>query len=125
MDTVKPKALVAQSCPTLCDLMDWGLPRLLCPRDSPGKNTGVGCHSLLQGIFPTQGLNLGLLRCSRILYQVSQQDIFKQKIKFFMLEKTLDTGTIHGPLIPSTSPEKHWHFNGTWTSHYTIKVQFS
>ena len=31
--------------------------RLLCPRDSPGKNTGVGCHALLQGIFLTQGLN--------------------------------------------------------------------
>ena len=35
--------------------------RLLCPWDSPGKNTGVGCHSLLQGIFPTQGSNQGLL----------------------------------------------------------------
>ena len=35
--------------------------RLLCPLDSPGKNTGVGCHGLLQGIFPTQGLNLHLL----------------------------------------------------------------
>ena len=34
----------------------------LCPWDSPGKNTGEGCHSLLQGIFPTQGSNLGLLR---------------------------------------------------------------
>ena len=34
--------------------------RLLCPWDFPGKSTGVGCHSLLQGIFPTQGLNLGL-----------------------------------------------------------------
>ena len=32
--------------------------RLLCPWDSPGKNTGVGCHFLLQGIFPTKGLNL-------------------------------------------------------------------
>ena len=32
-------------------------PRLLCPWDSAGKNTGVGCHSLLQGIFPTQGSN--------------------------------------------------------------------
>ena len=31
--------------------------RLLCPWDSPGKRTGVGCHALLQGIFPTQGLN--------------------------------------------------------------------
>ena len=35
--------------------------QLLCPWDSPGKNTGVGCHALLQGIFPTQGLNLCLL----------------------------------------------------------------
>ena len=35
--------------------------RLLCPWNSPGKNIGVDCHSLLQGIFPTQGLNLGLL----------------------------------------------------------------
>ena len=33
--------------------------RLLCPWDSPGKNTGVGCHALRQGIFPTQGLNFG------------------------------------------------------------------
>ena len=36
--------------------------RLLCPWDSPGKNTGVGCRFLLQGIFPTQGSNLCLLR---------------------------------------------------------------
>ena len=34
--------------------------RLLCPRKSPGKNTGVGCHALLQGVFPNQGLNLRL-----------------------------------------------------------------
>ena len=39
--------------------------------DSPGKNTGVGCHSLLQGIFPTQGSNLGLLHCMQILYHLS------------------------------------------------------
>ena len=36
--------------------------RLLCPWDSPGKNTGVGCHALLQGIFPTQGSSPHLLR---------------------------------------------------------------
>ena len=35
--------------------------RFLCPWDSPGKSTGVGCHALLQGIFPTQGSNLYLL----------------------------------------------------------------
>ena len=48
--------LVAQLCPTLCDLT-----RLLCLWNSPGKNSGVGCHFLLQGIFLTQGLNPGLL----------------------------------------------------------------
>ena len=37
--------------------------RLLCPWNSPGKNTGVGGHALLQGICLTQGLNLGLLHC--------------------------------------------------------------
>ena len=45
--------------------------RLLCPWDSPGKNTGVGCYALLQGIFPTQGLNpwlLHLLHCRQIIY---------------------------------------------------------
>ena len=45
--------------------------RLLCPWASPGKNTGVGCHVLLEGIFPTQGLNLGLLHCRQILYNLS------------------------------------------------------
>jgi len=46
----------AQSCPTVCEPA-----RLLCPWDSPGKNTGVSCHGLLQGIFTTQGLNPCLL----------------------------------------------------------------
>ena len=47
--------------------------RLLCPWDSPGKSTGVGSHSLLQGIFPTLGSNPGLLHCRRILYRLSHQ----------------------------------------------------
>ena len=47
--------------------------RLLCPWDSPGKSTGVGCHALLQGIFPTQGLNLGLPQCKQILYHLRHQ----------------------------------------------------
>ena len=42
--------------------------RLLCPWDSPDQNTGVGCHFLLQGVFLTQGLSPGLLRCRQILY---------------------------------------------------------
>ena len=45
--------------------------RLLCPWDSPGKNTRVGCHALLQGIFPSQGSNLHLLHCRQVLYPLS------------------------------------------------------
>ena len=45
---------VTKSCPTL--VTQWDFPAgLLCPWDCPGKNTGEGCHFLLQGIFPTQG----------------------------------------------------------------------
>ena len=49
------------------------LTKLLRPRDSPGKNTGVGCHFLLQGIFLTQGSNLGHPHCRRMLYTLSHQ----------------------------------------------------
>ena len=46
---------------------------LLCPWDFPGKSTGVGCHFLLQRIFPTQGLNPGLPHCRQTLYHLSHQ----------------------------------------------------
>ena len=48
--------------------------RLLCPWDSPGKNTGVDCHSLLQRIFLTQGSNPSLLHCRQILYCLSYRE---------------------------------------------------
>ena len=47
--------------------------RLLCPRNSPGENTGVGSHFLPQGIFLTQGSAPGLLHCRRILYHLSRE----------------------------------------------------
>ena len=65
--------LVAQLCLTLCDPMDYSLPGFSIRGDSPGKNTGVGCHALLQEIFPTQGLNPGLLLYRWILYCLSHQ----------------------------------------------------
>ena len=65
--------LVAQSCPTLCDPMGCRLPGSSVLGDSPGKNTGVGCHALLWGVFPTQGLNPGLLHCRHILYHLNHQ----------------------------------------------------
>ena len=64
--------LVTQLCPTL-----WpqGLQptRRLCPRDSPGKNIGSGCHAVLQAIFSTQGLNPDPLYCRWILYCLNHQ----------------------------------------------------
>ena len=53
--------------------------RLLCPRDSPGKTTGVGSHFFLQGIFLTQGADPGLLHGSQILYHLSHQGSPKKK----------------------------------------------
>ena len=58
-------------CPTLCDPME--PTRLLCSWDFPGKNPGLGCHALFQGIFPTQGWNLCL---RQILYLLSHQGTF-------------------------------------------------
>ena len=65
------------------------------PWNSPGQNTGVGSLSLLQRTFPTQGLNPGLLHCSRILYQLSHQgqnykcmvtvELKKEKSPFFLV----------------------------------------
>ena len=49
--------LVAWLCPTLCDPMNCSLPGSSVHGDSPGKNTGMGCHFPLQGIFLAQGLN--------------------------------------------------------------------
>ena len=69
----KNESEVSQSCPTLCDPMDCSLPGSSV-HGIPGKNTGVGCHALLQGIFPTQGSNpylLHLLVCWPVLYPLS------------------------------------------------------
>ena len=62
--------LVAQSCVTLCNPMDYSPPGSSVHGDSLGKNTGVGCHAL-QGIFSTQGSNPDLPHCRQILYHLS------------------------------------------------------
>ena len=69
---VKVKLLVAQLC---LFVTPWTVAHqaLLCPRNFPGMKTGVGCHSLLQGIFLTQGLNPDLPHCRKMLYCLSHQ----------------------------------------------------
>ena len=71
--------LVAPPCPNLCDRMD-------CAHQAPlsigfsSKNTGLNCRFLLQGIFSTQGWNLGLLHCRRILYLLSPHIRFWSRV---------------------------------------------
>ena len=75
MSTAKMYAL---SCKTLCDPMDYSPARLLCPRNSPVKSTRADCHTLLQGIFPTQRWNTSLLHCRQSLYHLSPQSRYSQ-----------------------------------------------
>ena len=63
--------------------MGCSLPGSSVHGDSPGKNTGVGCHALLQGIFPTQGSNPSLLRWRRILYHLSHQELHPRTCLFY------------------------------------------
>ena len=57
----------------------WTIPtRLLGPWHFLGKSTGVGCHFLLQGIFPTQGSNPGFPHCKQTLYRLSHQEALKR-----------------------------------------------
>ena len=65
--------LVAQLCLTFCNPMDCSPPGSPVCGDSPGTNTGVSCHVLLHGIFPTQESNPGLQHCRWILYCLSHQ----------------------------------------------------
>ena len=71
---------VAKSCQLFSHPMDCSPTRLLCPWGFPGKNPGVGCHFLFQGIFLTQRLKPSLLHCSQILYHLSYQVRIAQRV---------------------------------------------
>ena len=73
MKLTVPLCLAAQSCLTLWDPIGCSPPDSSVYQDSPGKNTGMGCQALFQGIFPTQELNPDLPHCRRILYCLSHQ----------------------------------------------------
>ena len=76
--------LVAQLCPTL---WSHGPPMWFLPWNSPGENTRVGGLPLLQGFFPTQESNWGLLHCRQILYQLSYQGSPIYTYSSILLEK--------------------------------------
>ena len=91
--------------------MDYSLPGSSVHGDSPGKNTGVCCHALLQEIFPTQGLNRGLLYCRWILYHLSHQ---RNPLD---LGPTLNPGGSHLKILNFvTSAETLFPHKGSFTS---------
>ena len=103
--------------------------RLLCPQDSPGKNTEVGCHFCLQGIFPTQGSNPGLPHCRQTLYPLSHQGTPTlpeppEKHNFRCSVKSLSCAllfVIHGlqhtrPPCPSPTPRAYSNYSNSCPS---------
>ena len=71
--SIMPCCALSLSCLTLCNPTACSLPGSSVHGDSPGKNTGMGCHALLQGIFRSQGSNPGLPHCTQILYHLRHQ----------------------------------------------------
>ena len=82
--------------------------RLLCPWNSPGRNTGVGCNFFLQGIFPSQGLNLALLHCRQILYHLNNQG--RQMVNAFVV--VLSLANARGKCLSRQVPVCSWHQRG-------------
>ena len=78
--------------------------RLLCPWNSPGNNTGAGSHSLLQGIFLTQGSNPGLLYYRQILYHLSHRGSLVME----QLRATPEMAAHQAPLFVGFSRQEHW-----------------
>ena len=96
---------VAQSCLNLFRPHGLQLTRLLCPWNSPGKNTGVGCRFLLQGIFLTQGSNSKLLHCRRISYHWVIGEALASRISHWNWHYTVSGRWIlNTSLCPSSNP---------------------
>ena len=119
----KMKVLVAQLYLTLCDPMDYSPPGSSVHGDSPGKHTGLGCHGLLQEIFPTQESNPGLLHCRYILYHLTHQEspglVFYSMSQLVILKLFLITQ----PPAPNT--HTHTHTRGFCRIIWSLRSLYS
>ena len=106
--------------------MDCSPPGSSVHEDSPGKNTGVGCHVVLQGVFPTQGLNPGLPHCRQILYQLSYQGsphkLFSSVTQSCLtlcdpMNRSTPGLPVHHQLPASTQTHAHWIGDAIQPSH--------
>ena len=122
--------LVTPSCPTLCGTMDCSSSGSSVSGGSPSKNTGVGCHALLQGIFPTHGLNPGLLPCRQILYGLSHQE--RSRILEWVAypfsrdlphpEIELGSPALQVDSLPAEVPGKALLDTGNWNTQHIIQI---
>ena len=96
--------LVAPLCLTLCNPVDCSPPGTSVHGDAPGKNTGVTCHVLLQGIFPTQRLNPGLLHYRWIRYHLSHHGnpLILEWVANPFLQGIFPTQELNQGLLPCT-----------------------
>ena len=101
---------VSQSCPTLSNSMDCSPPGSSVHGDSPGKNTGVGCHALRQVIFPTQESNPGLLHCRQILIIWATSELLLNSHKMKSLKTQVGHSTPRWKLIDNTTQNFPWPF---------------
>ena len=92
----------------VCNPMDYSPPGSSVHGDSPGKNTGVSCLALLQGIFPRQGSNLGLLHCRWVLY------CLRHLVKFKYEQYVLSTIKKNDKIIKETL---HNNYPASWHSY--------
>ena len=101
--------------------------RLLCPWASPSKNTGVGCHFLLQAIFWTQGSNLGLLHCRQILYCLSHQGSLLRPYCSLLLPRAMICSFIQGVIRTweaSNTYSQNW-LDGWWLNFLLVRPRGS
>ena len=101
---VRAKSL--QRCLTLRDPMDCSLPNFSVHGDFPDKNTGVGCHAFLQGIFPAQGSNPGLLRlliAGRFFTTSATWGKWLMRLYVFLPQRPLDSPTLFNVRMSSFS----------------------
>ena len=124
---------VSQLCLTLCNpIHGLQLARILCPWNSPGENTAVGCRSLLQGTFLTQGWNPCLPHGRQILYHLSHQgspfqEVLPHEIKTFLDKDqslSLRYPSLYHQLLPThpTSPLPVLHPRQTHQPLLSLKL---
>ena len=106
--------------PTFCDPMDYIPPSSSVHGDSPGKNTGVGCHALHQGIFPTQGLNPDLPYCRQIPYHLSHQ---RSPRILEWVAYPFSRGTSWSRNQTGVSYIADGFF-ASWTEYYTLEIKY-